>query len=586
MRGLTRDDGGALLEVEIGAMNEEATLALAERVRAYIDEDPDEGTKAELQALLDEGAWDDLQSRFDGRLQFGTAGLRGLLGGGPMRMNRVTVLRATAGLCREMLRSVPNAKERGLVIGYDARRMSEELARDAAEVASGHGIVARLFSAPVPTPVAGFAVLELNAAAGVVITASHNPPDYNGYKVFWENGAQIIPPVDEAIADSIDAVGALATIERSDAHIRQLNDGLPNQYLERAAAVLNPVTKERATVVAYTAMHGVGGKYIGAAFKRAGFTLFGEPSQAEPDGRFPTVAFPNPEEDGAMDRVLELAAKENADLVLANDPDADRLAAAVRHGGEYRLLTGNEIGCLLAHHILERGSGDERTILSSVVSSPMLYAIGQSQGVHAEQTLTGHKWIQNRALDLAKDGRRVVFGYEEALGYAVSPMVRDKDGITAALLLAEMADELHAQGQTLIDALETMARRYGLFLSDQVSVVLPGAEGQSQIAARMKALRQTPPAELGGFAVLAHQDFESGKRISGNESTELTFPASNVLLFELEGGHRAMVRPSGTEPKIKHYIDVRVDLAEGESIDAGRERGLATLSAIRDAFVS
>ena len=310
-------------------------------------------------------------------------------------------------------------------------------------------------------------------------------------------------------------------------------------------------------------------------------------SQREPDGAFPTVAFPNPEEAGAMDAVTALAREVEADLVLANDPDADRLAVEVRHEGEYVRLTGNEIGCLLAAYLLEEGDAEgDRLVVESVVSSPMLADIAAAHGAHAEQTLTGHKWIQNRAIELeSAEGMRFVFGYEEALGYACGTLVRDKDGISAAAVMADLAAFCRTRGMTLIDYREQAWRRYGLYLSDQVSIVLPGLSGAEQIGAMMDRSRREPPSELGGLGVVAIQDFETRvRRAADGTETALTFPAANVVVFEIDGGHRAMLRPSGTEPKLKMYFDVRVTMGADESVDDAQRRGRALLQRVVDDF--
>lgn len=563
--------------------------ALLSEVRAWMQDDPDPATREELQYLIDSGSLSGLRDRFSGLLQFGTAGLRGLIGGGPNRMNRAVVLRATAGFCRHLLATVDNAAERGVVIGYDARRMSTEFADDVASVVAGHGMTARVFTSLAATPLVGFAVLDQKAAGGVVITASHNPPDYNGYKVYWENGAQIIPPHDAAIAAEIARIERVETIPRDDSrHV--LGDDVRARYLQGVAkAALHP-EGPRDLCIAYTAMHGVGGPFVRDVMSAAGFSNFHEQKeQAEPDGRFPTVAFPNPEEDGAMDLVLGLAKDVGADLVLANDPDADRLAVSVLHEGAYMPLTGNDIGCLLAHYALTEGDvpASDALLVCSVVSSPMMLEIGNTHGALAVQTLTGHKWIQNRALELeAERGLTMVFGYEEALGYAMGTLVRDKDGVSAALAMADMAAFCQSQGRTLIDEREACWRRYGMYLSDQVSLVLPGPEGREKINARMAAARSTMPETIGGLPVLAVQDFEVATRRTREGSvTPIEFPSSNVVLFELEGGHRAMLRPSGTEPKLKHYFDVRVDVADGEDIDTARARGQQIVEALVDDLV-
>lgn len=564
---------------------------LRRQAEAWRDEDPDPTTKAELDALLTRGDEPELRDRFAGMLEFGTAGLRGLLGAGPNRMNRSVVLRATAGLARHLLASVANAGARGVVVGFDGRRMSRELARDVAEVLAGHDVVAHVFEAYAPTPLVGFAVRHLGAAGGVVITASHNPPAYNGYKVYWANGAQIVPPHDAGIAAQIARVETIASIPRvaydvakGDDLVRVCPPEVTESYLALVrGCALHPETP-RELGIAYTAMHGVGGPFVRRALAEQGFSNVVEvKEQAEPDGSFPTVAFPNPEEKGAMDLVLALAEAHGAQLVLANDPDADRLAVAALHEGRYVTLTGNEIGCLFAHYLLEQGpKAPNRLVVASVVSSPMVVAIGEAHGAWAELTLTGHKWIQNRGLELeAREGLRFVFGYEEALGYAVSPGVRDKDGISAAVLMADLAAWCASQGRTLVGELERMWRLYGMFLSEQVSIVRTGVEGARSIRAAMTKARTDAPTSFGGCRVLAVQDFEAAtRRAHDGTTTPLTFPPSDVVVFELEGGHRAMLRPSGTEPKVKFYFDVRVAVGADEALDVARARGRKVLDAI------
>jgi len=565
--------------------------SLRQQVEAWIREDPDPATRRELQELLDTGAEAELRDRFAGTLRFGTAGLRGLLGGGPHRMNRAVVIRATAGLCTYLLRTVPDAAERGVAVGFDGRRMSRQFARDVAEVVAGYGLRAHVFESVVPTPLLAYASLRVNAAAGVMVTASHNPPDYNGYKVYWGNGAQIIPPHDEGIAACIAALGPLREIPRvpreQSAKVLPFSAAIRAEYLARVKALALHRETPRDLKIVYTAMHGVGGALLLDALSDAGFCQVNVVAeQQEPDGDFPTVAFPNPEEEGAMDMALALAKERGAELVLANDPDADRLAAIVRHEGAYRRLSGNELGCLLAHYLLDQGPTlDKRLVLCSVVSSPMLLSIGHAHHARAEQTLTGHKWIHNRAIELEKEGYTFVMGFEEALGYAVSSFVRDKDGISAAAVLCDMAAWCKSQGRTLVDELERAWRRYGMYLSDQFSVVLPGAEGAARIASLMKRARREAPEAFGGAAVVATQDFATGiRRTLDGEESALAFPRADVVVYELAGGHRAMLRPSGTEPKLKFYVDVRVEVADDEPTTAALERGRGLLAGIAADF--
>jgi len=555
---------------------------------AWAADDPDPTTKEEAAALLAAADVDGLRDRFQAQLQFGTAGLRGLLGAGPNRMNRKVVLRATAGLCAYVLETTPDAKERGVCIGFDGRRMSREFADDATRVCAGMGLKVRTFDHVVPTPVLGYACLQTNAAAGIMVTASHNPPAYNGYKVYWGNGAQIIPPADTGIAAAIDAIGSvesIATMELDAAReaglLTTFDDAIERRYLDGVRGLMVHPGLPREITIAYTALHGVGDRLARAALAEAGFErVHSVPEQALPDGAFPTVEFPNPEEEGAMDLVLALGEQVGADLILANDPDADRLAVAVRHQGAYHQLTGNDVGCLLGHYLLDQGpAGDSRLVVNTIVSSPMLGAIADAHGARFEQTLTGFKWIANTALKLeASDGARFVYGYEEALGYTVGTLVRDKDGIGTAVVIADLAEWCRSRGRTLLDELEVAWRRYGMYLSRQVSRVLPGAEGAAQIAATMKRVREAPPAAVGDHAVAAFIDLAAAtRRAADGAVTEMDLPRGDVLAMELAGGHRVMLRPSGTEPKIKFYYDVRVELGEGETTAAARARGEALL---------
>jgi len=564
---------------------------------SWRDDDPDEETRAELDALLENDDAEGLADRFSADLEFGTAGLRGLLGAGPRRMNRRVVLRTTAGLVAWVKAKVDNAEARGIAIGYDGRHKSQRFAEDAAEVICGAGFKAYTFDQTVPTPVAAFAALDRNCAAAIMVTASHNPPAYNGYKVYWENGAQIIPPHDGGIADEIAKINNVTDLPRLGREeaiakgLREiLGEDLERRYLDGARALLLSPELPRDLTIVYTAMHGVGDRFARVALREAGFDrVFSVPEQAEPDGNFPTVAFPNPEEKGAMDLALALAKKENADLVLANDPDADRLAVAIRkEDGEYQMLTGNETGCLLAHYVLTKGGGEGRMVLSSIVSSPWLRDIAEAHGAYFQHTLTGFKWIANEALRLeAEEGLIFAMGYEEAIGYTIGTHVRDKDGVSAAAVFADFAVWCKSQGRTVLDELEVAWRRYGMFLSSQVAVVLPGDEGAARIQEIMKGLASNPPKEIGGRGVLAFSNLETRKRILANGDTEATvYPASNVLLFELEDGHRIMARPSGTEPKVKFYFDVRVEIGEGEDADAAAARGQEILEELTASFRS
>ncbi len=540
------------------------TAALLDTARGWLAEDPDPATAAELSALLsraeagDADAAEELADAFDGTLQFGTAGLRGRLGPGSNRMNRVVVARAAAGLAAYLT-------ERGgesVVIGYDARRNSDVFARDTARIMSGAGITALLLPSALPTPLLAFAVRHLGCAAGVMVTASHNPPDDNGYKVYLGDGSQIVPPADAEISACIAAVGALASIPQSEDY-RTLDGSVLDAYVARAVSLLGDGPRQVSAV--YTAMHGVGGEVFMRVVAEAGFHA---PStvaeQFAPDGRFPTVSFPNPEEPGAMDLSLADARERDADVIIANDPDADRCAAGIRSGGDYRMLTGDEVGALLGWWIAERGRREGAPVdgvyAQSIVSGTLLERIAADAGLGYATTLTGFKWIA-RVPDLR-------FGYEEALGYCCDPAaVKDKDGITASLLMLEMVAELKAEGRGPQDVLDDLARKFGLYATSPLSVRVADI---TLIAEAMARLRADPPKTLGGREVLRLDDLERG--VDG-------LPPTDGLRFSLPDA-RVIVRPSGTEPKLKCYLQVVVPVT-GELGDA-RDTAAAELAALRD----
>ncbi|CAL9563518.1 putative phosphomannomutase [Streptomyces sp. enrichment culture] len=530
---------------------------LIARAKAWLAEDPDADTREELARLIDAEDHAELAARFGGTLQFGTAGLRGELGAGPMRMNRSVVIRAAAGLAAYLRK---NGHTDGLVvIGYDARHKSADFARDTAAVMTGAGLRAAVLPRPLPTPVLAFAVRHLGAVAGVEVTASHNPPRDNGYKVYLGDGSQIVPPADAEIAAEIAAVASLTTVPRPTEGWEALDDGVLDAYLARTDAVLAEDSPRTARTV-YTAMHGVGKDVLLAAFARAGFPapdLVTE--QADPDPEFPTVAFPNPEEPGAMDLAFAKARETNPDLVIANDPDADRCAAAVRDGADWRMLRGDEVGALLAAHLVRRGASG--TFAESIVSSSLLGRIAEKAGLPYEETLTGFKWIAR------VEGLR--YGYEEALGYCVDPDgVRDKDGITAALLLTELASELKSEGRTLLDLLDDLAVEHGLHATDQLSVRV---QDLSLIAAAMRRLREQPPTGLAGLRVTDAEDLTRGTD---------RLPPTDGLRYTLDGA-RVIVRPSGTEPKLKCYLEVVVPVAARDGLPAARATAAELLTALK-----
>ncbi|WBC03853.1 phospho-sugar mutase [Micromonospora sp. WMMA1976] len=535
------------------------------RVRAerWLDDDPDPADRDELRAVLD-GLPDtaaDLADRFAGPLTFGTAGLRGPLRAGPNGMNLAVVTQAAAGLVGWL---AAQGGEGPLVIGYDARRGSRAFAERTAQVATGAGRPALLLPRPLPTPVLAFAVRQLGAVAGVMVTASHNPPQDNGYKVYLGaqlggelgSGAQIVPPADAGIEAAIRAVGPLAAVPLGPAG-QVLGDDLVAAYVERAAAVVDPAGP-RDLKVAYTPLHGVGGAVLTAAFARAGFGVPGVvPEQAEPDPAFPTVSFPNPEEPGAVDLLVALADRTGADLAIANDPDADRCAVAVRDAGSWRMLRGDEVGALLADHLMRRGVTG--LYATTIVSSALLRAMSAARGLPYDETLTGFKWIVR-----AGGGREpLVYGYEEALGYCVAPEhVRDKDGITAALTVAELAAGLKAEGRTLLDRLDELAAEFGVHHTEQLSVRV---EDLRVIADSMARIRAATPTALLGQPV--------------TEASDL-LPDADVVILRT-GAARVVIRPSGTEPKLKAYLEV-VEPVTGGDVPAARQRARAAVTELRN----
>ncbi|MGA2450298.1 MAG: phospho-sugar mutase [Polyangiaceae bacterium] len=557
---------------------------LRERAERWLADDFDESTRAELRILLDhaEARPDELADRFAGDLAFGTAGLRGELGAGPNRMNRAVAVRATFGLAEVLGAEVPDARERGIVIGGDARRWSREMVEDVAAVLGASGFQVLLFAEPVPTPVVAFAVRIRRAAAGVVLTASHNPATYNGYKVYWENGAPILPPVDAQIASAMARAPAARTLPRP-ARSELLASGLltvagaemAEAYFAAVAGLgLHPGAGDRQFRIVYTPMHGVGDRWARRALADAGFTdVVSVPEQCEPDASFPTVVFPNPEEPGALDFALERARRVRAALVLANDPDADRLAVAVRSGDDYRRLSGNEVGLLLGHYWMTESPRDRPlAVVTTVTSSPIFARMAAALGVRCDETLTGFKWLAHHSRELEAAGYRCLLAFEEAIGYAVGDVVYDKDGISAAVAVAELVAVLAERGRTVFDELDRIGRRFGVSASSLVAITRKGAVGAAAVRSMMERLRAAPPEAVAGDSVASVADYLAGVRFKPNIGVveRLALPASNVLSFELASGSRVVVRPSGTEPKVKIYFDA-LGSREGD-VSVGRAR--------------
>ena len=518
--------------------------------KKWLEAEPDEDIRVELQAIID-GSGHELDARFNGRLMFGTAGLRAEVGAGPNRMNRLVVRQAAAGLVDYLLRSVEGSAEAGILIGFDARRKSDVFALDTARVAAARGMKAMLLPQLLPTPVLAWNISRIGVAAGVMVTASHNPPQDNGYKVYLGSGAQIVPPHDELISDAIESFDATSIeLASEDSPLIQiLGDECIDEYIKWLPSVRLCRDVPRIKV-AYTAMHGVGGDTALRAFASAGFD---QPvvvaSQQEPDGSFPTVSFPNPEEPGAMDLVIDLARRSGAAIALANDPDADRLGVAIpvtgETSGEWRLLRGDEIGWLLGDHILRHTNGDDRLVVTTLVSSSLLGKMAHKHGVAFEETFTGFKWIADAAMK--RSDKRLVFAYEQALGYLVADQPLDKDGISAALLMTEIAALAVHDGVTVQQRLDQIAAEYGQHVTAELSVKMSPSDG----AAVVEELRANPPMMIGGRQVVGVEDF----------------PEANLLrlwLDEVGGrGVRLQIRPSGTEPKVKLYGEA-VDMNESE----------------------
>jgi phosphomannomutase len=525
--------------------------------RAWAADDPHAGDRAEIEALVAAGDTTELTRRFAGPLTFGTAGLRGPLRAGPAGMNAAVVTRAAAGLARHL--TDEGHAGRGVVVGFDARHRSDEFARITAEVLTGAGFAVDVLPRPLPTPVLSFAVRHLGAVAGVMVTASHNPPQDNGYKVYLADGAQVVPPADRQIEAAIAAVGPAAEVPRGD-EWTTLGDDVEDDYVAAVVAALEPdrldAAARRRLVVAYTAMHGVGAGTTARVFEAAGFApVHSVREQERPDPEFPTVAFPNPEEPGAVDLLTALAERVGADVAIAEDPDADRCSVVC--GG--RQLTGDEVGALLADWLLRRGV--RGTYAASLVRGSLLYQLTQAHGVPFAETPTGFKWIIRAGSPEAP----LVFGYEEALGYAVTPSVaHDKDGVSAALAVALLAAELAVDGRTLTDRLDELAREHGLFATGQLSVRV---KDPSLISDAMSRLRAQPPAQL------------LGRPVEAADLADAEPPVDAVRL--LGDGVRVIVRPSGTEPKLKAYLETVVPVHDDAGVLAARGRGADELDQLR-----
>lgn len=549
---------------------------LLHRAQAWLDTDPDPETRQELSALLEAAEADpnsaeakELAERFSGFLQFGTAGLRAELGAGPMRMNRVVVRKAAAGLAAYATERAKREQWDKItaVVGYDARFKSDIFAEETAAIFTAAGIQTKLMPTFCPTPVLAWSTRLFDAEIGVMVTASHNPPNDNGYKVYLGGnaveeagkGSQIVPPYD---ADIARAIAAVEDVELAEYGWEVLDESILSQYADMVDTLVESTSRDLRIV--YTAMHGVGGQTVSRVLKAAGFgNIITVDEQFTPDPNFPTVAFPNPEEPGALDLALALAEESDADLIIANDPDADRAAFAFNDRGSWRMLRGDEVGSLLGVAMLSRLSDADKesaVFANSIVSSRQLAAIAKAHGVAHRETLTGFKWI-SRIENLA-------YGYEEALGYCVDPAsVRDKDGISAALLMAEYAQQLKDAGQSIADALDGIASTYGVYATDQLSIRV---EELVRIGVMMNRLRSAPPKNLADSPVLERIDLSEGSE---------DLPPTDGLLFRTTDNSRVIVRPSGTEPKLKCYLEV-VEEVQGD-LAAARSRAAEKLAQLK-----
>ena len=578
--------------------------AIQTAVQAWLD-DPVIAAedKREVRALLDAGDERELTDRFYKSLEFGTGGLRGIIGAGLNRMNVYTVGAAAQGLANYVSRQGEAAKRTGVVIAFDCRRMSDAFSLRTASVMAGNGITAYLFDALRPTPELSFAIRHLGCTAGVVVTASHNPPQYNGFKAYWTDGGQVTPPHDEAIIDEVRKVGSFANVHamdpdqaRSAGLIKTIGRDVDEAFLDAVQeSCLHPaICREQGKKlkIVYTSLHGTGGQLIPEALRRRGFEQIIEvPEQAQPDGEFSTVKSPNPEEGAALSMAIALAEKEGADLVIGTDPDADRVGIAVRSSQGFELVTGNRIGALLCYYICEQRKQngtlpDNAVVCSTIVSSDLMKEIARSYGATVVETLTGFKWIgleiHKHELEGSTDkpSREFIFGAEESYGYLPVRFARDKDAVSSTAFIAEAAAWAAGQGKTLLQVLDELFHKFGYYHEGAKSLVLPGKEGADKIKAMMDGLRTSPPHTIAGCPVATMTDLTTGKKQdlqTGQVTAGYDLPSSNVLVFTLADGGKVIARPSGTEPKIKFYILLK---QPGDDLEVAKRNAAAKVQEI------
>ncbi|MDR1747654.1 MAG: phospho-sugar mutase [Spirochaetaceae bacterium] len=562
------------------------------RAKAYIAEEKDEGFKKEVQQMLDAGDMKELEDRFYQNLEFGTGGLRGIMGGGTNRMNTLIINKATQGLANYFIKTFPEKAKAGslsAVIAYDSRRHSDTFAEATALIFAANGFKTYLFTGLRPTPELSFAIRTLGCDTGVVVTASHNPPAYNGYKAYWNDGAQVTEPHDTGIIDEVNAVTQVKHIGREEAlkkgSLILIDSEIDEQYWAMVKSQLfrPELIQERAkeAKIVYTPLHGTGAMHVEKVLGDLGLTVITVPEQREPDGRFPTVSYPNPEEAAALKLALELGAREKADVVMATDPDADRFGSAVPgKDGNFVLITGNQMGVLLTDYILrsrqELGKMPPNpAVIRSIVTTTMADRVAKSYGAHTEECLTGFKWIASVMAAFEQTGtHQYVFGFEESYGYNVETAVRDKDGISAAAMCAEMTLYWRSRGKSLLERLEELFSAHGYYEDRSISKSFPGASGGAVMSGIMAKLRSEGLTTLAGKKVVKIRDVGEGtvynpETPAKKENAHL--PRSNVLQFYLEDGTIVSARPSGTEPKIKFYINCPVPVEKGDIAKARRE---------------
>lgn len=545
---------------------------MMKEVTDWLAKDPDPSTQTELKQLIDQHNDAELAERFQSRLAFGTAGLRGKVGCGPNRMNRLVILETTTGLGNYLIANITDARQAGVIIGYDGRTDSKTFAHDAASVLLAQGFTVYLVDQYSPTPVIAFGIKHLKACAGIVVTASHNPPEYNGFKVYWENGAQIIPPHDSGIAQQIDIAARhpIQTLPLREAEqqgqLVWLSDSFFKAYHQAVleAPVFDAINyhPDATLSIAYTAMHGVGAPLAESLLASAGYkNVHSVAEQREPDGSFPTVNFPNPEEPGAMDKVIALAKQTNASIACANDPDADRFAVAAKTPtGDYQMLTGDQVGILLGSFLLETQHQGNHLVGNTIVSSRLLEKLANEHCATYYQTLTGFKWLSNVAMEKQTAECPFLFAYEEALGYTIGQNVWDKDGMMALVTFVTMIDMLQQQGLSVWDKLEQLYRQYGFYATAQQNIALDASK--PSIGAQ---LRKTPPTSISGRTIVRTDDYQSQlMQFADGTSTPLDLPTSDVISYYLEDDSRIIIRPSGTEPKIKCYYELVYQMNDDE----------------------